>query len=99
MMQMQKSLLVFSQNAWKQVALPRGHDPSWNSADLWYYATMYAAAEARGLRASIVAEAAVHKRLYPGLKYEKALEQEIESALVSREEHERPEENKEYKSM
>jgi hypothetical protein len=86
------SRLVFSQNAWKSVLIPKGYDPSWNSADLWYYATMFAAAEAKGFapeRASVVAEAAVHKRLYPGLKYEKGFEQEISS--ITREEHERPE--------
>ena len=79
---MQKSRLVFSQNMWKNIIIPKGCDPSWNSADLWYYATMLAAAEAKGFtpqRASVVAEAAVHKRLYPGLMYDKTLEEEIAS--------------------
>jgi hypothetical protein len=67
---------------WKNIIIPKGCDPSWNSADLWYYATMLAAAEAKGFtpqRASVVAEAAVHKRLYPGLMYDKTLEEEIAS--------------------
>jgi len=92
MFMMQKSRLVFSQNMWKNIIIPKGCDPSWNSADLWYYATMLAAAEAKGFtpqRASVVAEAAVHKRLYPGLKYEKEFEKEISS--IAGEEHERPE--------
>uniref|UniRef100_A0A6C0KJI9 Uncharacterized protein n=1 Tax=viral metagenome TaxID=1070528 RepID=A0A6C0KJI9_9ZZZZ len=85
---MNKSItrLVFSQNVWKEITMPKGYDPSWNSADMWYYATIYAAAEAKGMdanKAEVVAEAAVSKRLYPGLMYEKALEEEI--ILVSSE--------------
>ena len=83
--------LVFSQSVWKEVPMPKGYDPSWNSADMWYYATIYAAAEAKGMdakKAEIVAEAAVSKRLYPGLMYEKALEEDIlsvSSESISRE--------------
>jgi hypothetical protein len=79
---MKTTKLVFSQNLWKEVPMPKGHDPSWISADFWYYASLYAAAEAKGFtaqRASIVAEAAVSKRLYPGLMYDKTLEEEIAS--------------------
>jgi len=80
------SRLIFSQNIWKNIKMPKGHDPSWNSADMWYYATLREAAEAKGFssqRAEIIAEAAVSKRLYPGVMYDKTLEEEILS--VSRE--------------
>ena len=83
---MERSRLVISQNTWKQIDLPKGYDPCWNSADMWYYATIYAAAEAKGFssqKATILAEAAVSKRLYPGLQYDKLLEEEITS--ISRE--------------
>ena len=72
--------LVFSQSIWKEITMPKGYDPSWNSADMWYYATLREAAEARGFnpqRAEIIAEAAVSKRLYPGLMYDKTLEEDI----------------------
>ena len=77
---MNKSRLIFSQNIWKQINIPKGHDPSWNSADMWYYATLREAAEAKGFhakRAEIIAEAAVFKRMYPGLMYDKTLEEDI----------------------
>ena len=80
------SRLIFSQNSWKEIQMPKGYDPSWNSADKWYYATMLAAAFEKGFshtRAEILAEAAVNKRLYPGLVYDKLLEQDIVS--ISRE--------------
>lgn len=79
---MKTTRLVFSQNLWKEVAMPKGHDPSWISADFWYYASLYAAAEAKGFtseESTKIAEAAVHKRLYPGLMYDKNLEEDIAS--------------------
>ena len=66
--------------------MPNGYDPSWNSADMWYYATFYASSTKKGFsqqRATILAEAAVHKRLYPGIMYDKLLEQDL--VLISRE--------------
>jgi hypothetical protein len=74
------SRLIFSQNTWKHINIPKGHDPSWNSADMWYYASLREAAEARGFhakRAEIIAEAVVFKRMYPGLMYDKTLEEDI----------------------
>ena len=80
-----KSCLIFSKGEWKQVNIPKGYDPSWNSADLWYYGTMYAAAEAKGYsrtEAESIAEAAVSKRLYPGVMYYAKLEEQLASISV-----------------
>ena len=81
-----KSRLIFSNGVWRKVNVPKGHDPSWNSADFWYYGSMFAAAEAKGYshrEAESIAEAAVTKRLYPGVVYYPKLEEQI--ALISRE--------------
>ncbi len=72
--------LVFSNNIWVSVPIPKGHDPSWTQADSYYYATSYTVAKEKGFsekQAVILAEALVSKRLYPGLVYDKCLEQDL----------------------
>ena len=75
-------MLVFLSGNWIDVAIPRGHDPSWIDSDKFHYATMYTAAVSKGFaekRAASIAEAAVSKRLYPGLQYDSALEEDLRS--------------------
>jgi hypothetical protein len=87
-------VLVFSKNTWTQVALPVGHDPSWVEADGFFYAATFVAAAAifSQERALIIAEAAVHKRLYPGIMYDKQLEADLR---ITWKEHESPQHQKE----
>ena len=76
-----KSKLVFSNGKWTHVRIPSNTDPSWLSSDIWYYATIYAAAitvvGADEKRAKIIAEASVNKRIYKDLVYDSALEADI----------------------
>lgn len=60
---------------------PKYIDPCWSKKDLQLYATIYAAAEEMygNISASILAEIAVNKRLYPELTYASALEKQLES--------------------
>ena len=85
-----KNVLVFSNNSWIHVDIPVGHDPSWSTADMSFYGTMFAAASQLfpTERAVSIAEAVVSKRLYPGLVYDKVLERDI--ASIARKEHESP---------
>ena len=72
--------VVRGTEGWVTVTLPVGLDPLWQSSDGWVYAAAYAAALGRGVspgRATVLAEAIVCKRLYEGLVYDKALEEEI----------------------
>jgi len=72
--------VVRGAQGWLTVTLPVGLDPLWRDSDYWMYAAAYAAALGRGVstaRAIVLAEAIVCKRLYEGLVYDKALEEEI----------------------
>jgi hypothetical protein len=72
--------VVRGPQGWTTVTLPVGLDPLWRDSDCWIYAAAYAAAVGRGVspvRAIVLAEAIVCKRLYEGLVYDKALEEEI----------------------
>jgi hypothetical protein len=76
--------LMFVQNVWKRVRIPKGHDPSWVEADFLYYARCWASAQEKGFsdkRSEQLAEAFVSKRLYPGITYEKELEKDILSLM------------------
>ena len=76
-----KAKLVFSNGEWTHVRIPSNTDPCWLSGDIWYYATIYAAAVrvlgADEKRAGIIAEAAVNKRIYKDLVYDFGLEADI----------------------
>lgn len=76
--------LVLSEGQWVSISLPKGRDPSWTVADEYAFAAAYASA-IRGLKAhakaTTVAEAIVLRRLYPGLVFDKGLEQDIQSII------------------
>lgn len=88
--------LVLSEGQWVSISLPKGRDPSWTVADEYAFAAAYASA-IRGLKghakATTVAEASAHakatnvaeaivlRRLYPGLVFDKGLEQDIQSII------------------
>ena len=72
--------IVFSNGKWLTVHLPKGHDPCWSPSDTWYYATMWAAGVRKGLdekKATVVAEAATTKRIYPEIVFDSTLEKGI----------------------
>ena len=72
--------LILSNTGWITVAIPKGLDPLWNSADIWHYASKFVVATENGFtakRAEQIAEAIVARRLYPGLRYDKVLEGDI----------------------
>lgn len=73
-------MIIFSKGSWISVIPPKFIDPCWSKKDLQFYATIYAAAAEKHLHtyASILAEIAVNKRLYPELKYELALENALQ---------------------
>ncbi len=74
--------LVFADNTWKSVSIPKGHDPSWIEADFLYYASCWVLAESKGFsekRSEQLAEALVSKRLYPGIVYDKILEKDLKT--------------------
>ena len=72
-------MITFSNGSWISVIPPKFIDPCWSKKDLQFYATIYAAAAEKHVHnyASILAEIAVNKRLYPELKYGSALEKEL----------------------
>ena len=72
--------IVFSNGEWVTVHLPTGHDPGWSPSDTWYYATMWASCVSKGMgekKATILAEAATTKRMYPETVYDSVLEKEL----------------------
>jgi hypothetical protein len=74
--------LIFSKGQWIQVLLPIGHDPCWSKGDTYYYARMWATSVEKGFstkRAEVIAEAAVAKRMYPEIIYDRSLESDIQS--------------------
>lgn len=71
------SIVLSSTGQWVTVQPPKGHDPSWQAPDLMRYAVLFQDAVEKGVdaqRAEQLAEAAVNKRLYPGLVYHTTLE-------------------------
>ena len=67
------SRLVFSQNKWVSVEIPEEVN-----TDSWYYATLWVEALRRNIpNPQKVAEAAVFKRMYPGIKFVKSLEDDL----------------------
>lgn len=73
--------IVFSAGKWLTVNLPKGHDPCWSPSDTWYYATTWAACLRKGLdekKATVLAEAATAKRMYPEIMYDSVLEKDLE---------------------
>jgi hypothetical protein len=72
--------IVFSAGKWITVHLPKGHDPCWSPSDTWYYAATWAACLRKGLdekKATILAEAATTKRMYPETTYDSVLEKDL----------------------
>ena len=75
-------MLTISQNGWISVQLPKGADPTWSDADRFFFGAKWVTARELGFserRAQQLAEAAVSKRLYPGLRFDRALEKELAS--------------------
>lgn len=71
-------MITFSRGAWISVIVPKCIDPCWSKKDLQFYATIYAAAHVHGaIRAAILAEVAVNKRLYPGIMYDSRIEADL----------------------
>jgi|MesohylFT_1024984.scaffolds.fasta_scaffold138022_2 hypothetical protein len=80
-----KHKIVFSNGEWVYVNIPANVDPCWMTEDIWYYATVCAAA-LRTLgcdekRAAVIAEAAVYKRIYKDMVYDAKLEEDISSVF------------------
>lgn len=76
--------MILGTSGWTTVALPRGHDPTWTSSDKYFYAARLVAAQESGFspkRAAQLAEAAVSKRLYPGLEFDRVMEADLEKLL------------------
>lgn len=77
---MTESRLVFSNGDWIDVALPKGYDPNWTTQDTYYYATIWALASRKGFsrqKARQLAEAAVSKRIYPGILFYSQIEKDL----------------------
>jgi hypothetical protein len=75
------SVVTITQNGWAYVPLPKGCDPTWSEADRLFYGSKWIAARDLGFseqRAQQLAEAAVSKRLYPGLEFDRGLERDLE---------------------
>jgi hypothetical protein len=75
--------LVYSDGKWISVELPI-LDPCWLVSDTWYYARIYAAAVNKGFsekRSRIIAEAAVNKRIYPEISYDKSIENDLNNLM------------------
>ena len=75
--------LVLSEGQWVSISLPKGRDSSWTVADEYAFAAAYASAirKYQHARATNIAEAAVLRRMYPGLLFDKLLEKDIQSIL------------------
>ena len=75
--------LVLSGGHWKSVDLPMGRDPTWTVAEEYVFAAAYTSALLLfpERRARTVAEACVLRRLYPGLRYDAAMERDIQSII------------------
>jgi hypothetical protein len=75
--------LVLSQGQWVSVSLPKGRDPTWTVAEEYRFASAYTSAIRlfTDARASIVAEAIVLRHIYPGLRFDRGLENDIQSII------------------
>lgn len=75
--------LVLSDGQWTSVQLPTGRDPTWTVAEEYAFAAAYTSARRQfsQSRASHIAEACVLRRLYPGLRFDKSMEQDIQSIV------------------
>lgn len=74
--------LIFSQNEWLEVHLPKGYDPNWSEEDTYYYALIWSLAFRKGFsekRSRELAEAAVSKRVYPGIVFISQTEKDLHS--------------------
>jgi len=80
-----KHKIVFSNGEWVYVNIPANVDPCWMTEDIWYYATVCAAAldklKCDEKRAAVIAEAAVYKRIYKDMVYDAKLEEDISSVF------------------
>lgn len=77
---MTQTRLVFSKGEWIDVELPKGYDPNWTTQDTYYYATIWALASSKGFsrqKASQLGEAAVSKRMYPGILFYSQIEKDL----------------------
>jgi hypothetical protein len=74
-------MITFSRGGWISVKLPNYVDPCWSKKDLQLYATVYAAGSEKYGEgsATILAEIAVNKRLYPDIVYGSALEKQLQA--------------------
>jgi len=73
-------MITFSRGSWISVIIPKYTDPCWSKKDLQFYAAIYAAASHvyDENRATILAEVAVNKRLYPEMKYDARIEADLQ---------------------
>jgi hypothetical protein len=80
-----KEKLVFSNGEWVHVKIPSNVDPCWMTEDIWYYASVCAAAlrilGCDEKRAAVIAEAAVYKRIYKDMVYDAKLEEDISAVF------------------
>lgn len=71
---------MLSEGQWISVPLPTGRDPSWTVAEEYAYSACYASGLRQNMtakRAEEIAEAHVLRRLYPGLRFDTALEKDL----------------------
>lgn len=81
---MKDCLIMSKDNTWISVPVPKGLDPLWMNGDIMYYSAMRVAAQERGYsekRSGELAEALVNRRLYPGIVYHLALEEDLTDLL------------------
>ena len=81
---MKNCLIMSKDNTWISVPVPRGLDPLWMDSDVFYYSAMFVAAQERGFsdkKSGELAEALVNRRLYPGIVYHSALEEDLTDLL------------------
>jgi len=81
---MEQARLVLSEGNWISVPLPKGRDPTWTVSEEYSYSAAYVSALRNKFnihRAKNIAEACVLRRLYPGLRFDKGMEKDIQTII------------------
>ena len=75
---------VFRKGQWLTYNLPKPVDTMWSQKHIFQAASFYATALSQGYstdESASLAEAYIHKQVYPGLGYEKSLEQKLQQIM------------------
>ena len=82
---MSRTIPVFRNGAWMDYPLPVSINPLWSQAHLFQAASFYATARSQGYNpsdSSVYAEAYINKSLYPGMEYNRSLEQTLQRIMT-----------------